>query len=145
MAEVAAIAHGGPTAPPPAPQGFHYRGDAPTYHDGKMSKLCTFVENEETKTKKEKYEHMFVRLDDHVSGVPQLLCACNKIVKVAFYKGKHSTTCNDIDYGNLFSHMESTHPFELTAKDQAPKKGTVEKEKKGLCNPSMCKPCQAIT
>ena len=92
------IIEAGPTDRPPAPPGFHYRVDVP-------SKLCTFIADEDSKTKKEKYRHMFVRLPD-VNGQPQLRCVCNKSIKVAFYKNRETTNDDDIDHGNFVSHSD---------------------------------------
>lgn len=69
MAEFAAhadpIVAVGPTVRPPAPEGFHYRGDAPTFlGSGAVSKLCSFIDNEAALTKKQKYAHMYVRIQD---------------------------------------------------------------------------------
>ena len=134
MAEFAANADpiiAGPNVRPVAPAGFHYRGDAPTFVGGNVSKLCSFIDNEEKLSKKQKHGHMFVRIDDTKDGKPQLLCACKKIVNVAFYKSRSATNDDDIDFGNFVSHMENTHPFELTAKDQTTKAGAAAKSVKG--------------
>lgn len=102
-----------------APEGFHFRGQAPTWHgDPKMiSKLALFHPNETDKTTKEsKYGHCFIRINDD-GGSPQVLClCCSKKYKLTYCKSSGS-----LDLGNFWKHLKEQHPTEMTPIDQAKK------------------------
>lgn len=118
---------------PPAPAGFHYRGEEPqelsSDNFSKLARRCSFAELKQSR--KERYRDLYRRIGD-VKGKPVIMCVCGKTYSCAYNKNCAAPS-DDIDIGNYFAHVKSVHPWELTAKDQGeaaaiangPPKGTL--------------------
>ena len=98
-----------------APPGFHYRGQEPKVSGDPpvISKLAKYLENEEQIDRKVKYQDIYFRPPD-ANGDPLLRClVCQKDIKCTYY-----SKSTNLDFGNMFKHLQSQHPSELTPRDQ---------------------------
>ena len=101
-----------------APAGFHYRGQPMVQlEDGKFSVLVHQIDDEKNQTKKDKYRHLWCRVEDTGEN-PMYRCFCGEQKSCSYYKNSSkSKDEGNIDIGNIYRHVKSKHPHELSRED----------------------------
>ena len=97
------------------PVGFHYHGQIPKINpaSGAPSKLARFIEDDKV-NRKIKYVVLFCKYKVDIEGKPQVTClCCLKAFACLYYKNSE-----EFDLANLFRHLQSKHPEQLSPADQ---------------------------
>ena len=85
--------------------------------NGKFSVLVHQIDDEKKKTKKDKYRHLWIRVEDTGEN-PVYLCFCGESKVCSFYKNNSkSKDESNIDIGNMLRHVKTKHPHELSRED----------------------------
>jgi hypothetical protein len=97
------------------PVGFHYHGQIPKINpaSGAPSKLARFIEDDKV-NRKIKYVDLFIKYKLDIADKPQVTClCCLKTFACLYYKNSE-----EFDLVNLFRHLQSKHPEQLSPADQ---------------------------
>jgi hypothetical protein len=97
------------------PVGFHYHGQLPIINpaSGAPSKLARFIEDDKV-NRKIKYVDLFCKYKLDIADKPQVTClCCLKTFACGYYKNSE-----EFDLTNLFRHLQSKHPEQLSPSDQ---------------------------